>query len=112
MDEYKKFSNKLWNTGRFVLTQLEGYKPSGIDISKLTLADSWILHRYNTMLLVINEAFNNYDFQIVASELHTFIWDYFCDWYLEIAKIQLAQEAEGKAPDSQTSGFCTRYLKG
>ncbi|MFN8553322.1 MAG: valine--tRNA ligase [Candidatus Obscuribacterales bacterium] len=102
LDEYKKFSNKLWNTGRFVLAQLEGFKPAGIDISKLTLADSWILHRYNSMLAVINEAYNTYDFQVVAGELHEFIWDYFCDWYLEIAKIQLAQEAEGKLADGQT----------
>ncbi|MBS1957154.1 MAG: valine--tRNA ligase [Cyanobacteria bacterium SZAS-4] len=112
LDEYKKFSNKLWNTGRFVLAQLEGYKPSGIDASKLTLADSWILHRYNTMLAVINEAFNTYDFQIVASELHTFTWDYFCDWYLEIAKIQLTQEAEGKAPESQTKKVLHTIFEG
>ncbi|HEY9730795.1 MAG TPA: valine--tRNA ligase [Drouetiella sp.] len=112
LDEYKKFSNKLWNTGRFVLAQLEGFKPSGIDISKLTLADSWILHRYNTMLAVVNEAYNTYDFQIVADELHTFIWDYFCDWYLEIAKIQLAQESEGKTTDGQTKKVLHTIFEG
>ncbi len=112
LDEYKKFSNKLWNTGRFVLAQLEGFRPSGIDITKLTLADSWILHRYNTMLAVINEAYNTYDFQIVAGELHTFIWDYFCDWYLEIAKIQLAQEAEGKTADGQTKKVLHTIFEG
>ncbi len=112
LDEYKKFSNKLWNTGRFVLAQLEGFKPGGIDIAKLTLADSWILHRYNTMLAVINEAYNTYDFQIVAGELHTFIWDYFCDWYLEIAKIQLAQEAEGKVSDGQTKKVLHTIFEG
>lgn len=112
LDEYKKFSNKLWNTGRFVLAQLEGYKPTGIDSSKLTLADSWILHRYNTMLAIVNEAYNTYDFQIVASELHTFIWDYFCDWYLEIAKIQLAQEADGKVSDGQTKRVLHTIFEG
>lgn len=112
LDEYKKFSNKLWNTGRFVLAQLEGFRPSGIDITKLTLADSWILHRYNTMLAVINEAYNTYDFQIVAGELHTFIWDYFCDWYLEIAKIQLAQETEGKTSDGQTKKVLHTIFEG
>jgi valyl-tRNA synthetase len=112
LDEYKKFSNKLWNTGRFVLAQLEGYRPSGIDIAKLTLADSWILHRYNTMLTIVNEAHNNYDFHIVANELHTFTWDYFCDWYLEIAKVQLAQEAEGKAPDGQTKKVLHTIFEG
>lgn len=112
LDEYKKFANKLFNTGRFVLDKLEGYKPSGIEIEKLTLADSWILHRYNTMLATITEAYNNYDFHVVASELYTFVWDYFCDWYLEIAKIQLAQEADGKAPDGQTKKVLHTIFEG
>lgn len=112
LDEYKKFANKLWNAGRLVLTQIEGYKPSGIDIPKLTLADSWILHRYNTMLKDINEGLNNYDFHIVANELYIFIWDYFCDWYLEIAKIQLAQEADGKVTDGQTKKVLHTIFEG
>ncbi|HEY9785721.1 MAG TPA: valine--tRNA ligase [Candidatus Obscuribacterales bacterium] len=92
LEEYKRFSNKLWNAGKFVLAQLEGYTPKGIEADKLTLADRWILHRYNVMLRNVNVAFNNYDFDDAAREIYDFTWDYFCDWYIEIAKIQLAQE--------------------
>ena len=112
LDEYKKFANKLWNTGRYVLAQLEGYKVKGIDIADLTLADKWILHRYNTMLKKISEGLNEYDFHDVARELYDFTWDYFCDWYLEIAKIQLAQEAEGLAPNGQTKRVLHTIFEG
>jgi valyl-tRNA synthetase len=102
LDEYKKFANKLWHTGRFVLAQLENYKVMGIDPAGLTLPDKWILHRYNSMLKKVNEGMNEYDFSEVARELYDFTWDYFCDWYLEIAKLQLAQEAEGGVQNPQT----------
>lgn len=92
LEEYKRFANKLWNAGKFVLAQLEGYKPTAIDIDKLTLADRWILHRYNTVLRNVSIAFNNYDFHDAARELYNFTWDDFCDWYIEIAKIQMASQ--------------------
>ncbi len=102
LEEYKRFANKLWNVGRFVLSQLERYKPKGIEPEKLSLADRWILHRYNQMLLNVSNAFNEFDFHIAASELYTFTWDYFCDWYIEIAKIQIAQEGQAIGDNSQT----------
>lgn len=91
LDEYKRFANKLWNAGKFVLTQLEGYTPKGVETDKLSLADKWILHRYNSMLTNVNAAYNTYDFQDASREIYDFTWDYFCDWYIEIAKIQFAQ---------------------
>lgn len=96
LEEYRKFANKLYNAGKFVLTQLEGYKPTGIDPNGLTLADKWIMHRYTEMLSKVSEAFNEYDFHEVAREIYDFSWDYFCDWYLEIAKIQLGQGDGGE----------------
>ncbi|MBZ0186306.1 MAG: valine--tRNA ligase [Candidatus Obscuribacterales bacterium] len=102
LDEFKKFSNKLWNAGKFVLTQLEGYEIQPIDYEKLSLADRWILGRYNELLGRVEKSFNDYDFEIAARDLHEFIWDHFCDWYVEIAKIQLAGETERSAQDSQT----------
>jgi valyl-tRNA synthetase len=92
LEEYKRFANKLWNAGRFVLSQLEGYEPRGVEPEKLTLADRWILHKYNTMLKTVSDALNEYDFHIAARELYEFTWDYFCDWYVEIAKVQMAVE--------------------
>ena len=95
LDEYKRFANKLWNAGRFTLLQLEGFEPKGINTEKLTLADRWILHRYNVTLDLLAMYFADYDFDNVARTIHEFTWDCFCDWYLEIAKIQLAKEANG-----------------
>ncbi len=95
LEEYKRFVNKLWNAGKLVLGNLEGYQPRGVEQDKLTLADRWILDRYNSLLDKLQTSFNNYDFDDVARDLYEFIWDYFCDWYLEIAKIQLAKDGDG-----------------
>ena len=95
LDEYKKFANKLWNVGRFVIGQLDGYKPQAIDREKLTVSDRWILSSYNQMLQRLERGFNEYDFDYVSRDLHEFIWDHFCDWYIETAKIQLDEGREG-----------------
>lgn len=110
LDEYKKFANKLFNAGKFVLYNLEGYTPRAISLEHLTLADRWILHKYNTLLETTTKAFNSYDFDDVARNLHEFIWDYFCDWYVEIAKIQIAHEATAADDIGQTRHvLCTVF---
>lgn len=94
LDEYKKFANKLWNVGKFVINQLEGYEPAGVRREHLTVSDRWILSSYNTLIGRLEKSFNDYDFDHAARDLHEFIWDNFCDWYIETAKIQLAKGAE------------------
>lgn len=94
LDEYKKFANKLWNVGKFVISQLEGYKPRAIDREHLTVSDRWILSEYNGLIDRLQTNFNEYDFDYVARDLHEFIWDNFCDWYIEMAKIQLDEGRE------------------
>jgi valyl-tRNA synthetase len=111
LEEYKRFSNKLWNAGKFVISQLEGFTPRGIDQSKLTLADRWILHRYNVLLDLLQMYFNDFDFDTVARDLHEFTWNCFCDWYLEIAKIQLAQDANTNE-QSQTKAVLQTIFEG
>lgn len=108
LEEYKRFANKLWNAGRFVLTCLEGYKPQVIDKKKLTLADRFILHRFHHLLDDVHNGLRNWDFDDVARELYNFSWDYFCDWYLEIAKVQIAQEG----PDGQTKAVLALVYEG
>ncbi len=93
LEEYKRFANKLWQAGSFVLSKLDNFTVKGVDTTKLTLADRWILHRYNIMLDLVQMHFDGYDFEKASAEFYEFIWDHFCNWYLEIAKIQLAQEA-------------------
>jgi valyl-tRNA synthetase len=102
LEEYKRFANKLWNAGRFVLTQLGDFEPKGINHAYLTLADKWILHRYNVMLDKVQMHFTNYDFDNVARELYDFTWSAFCDWYLEISKIQLSEKKSTEAQKNET----------
>jgi valyl-tRNA synthetase len=115
LDEYKRFANKLWNAGRFVLAQLEGFEPKGVNPAHLTLADRWILNRYNVLLDLLQMYFQDYDFDKAANQLHDFTWSAFCDWYVEIAKIQLAQEAQlisqGGAQTGETTGQTRAVLQ-
>jgi len=108
LEEYKKFTNKLWNAGKFVLDKLQGYKPEPIDITKTSLADRWILHRYTVLLSGLQEQLSNYDFTEASDALYEFIWDFFCDWYLEIAKLDLAVEK----PASQTRNILFYIFEG
>ncbi len=103
LEEYKKFVNKLWNAGRFVLTQLKDYTPKPIQREHLTIADQWILFKYNSLLDKLQSGFNNYDFDVAARELYEFIWDHFCDWYVEISKIQSGSETESQEESTETS---------
>jgi len=96
LDEYKKFANKLWNAGKLVLDKLKDYEVQSIDLSKCTLPDRWILHRYTRLLESLQDQLQNYDFTEAAQGLYEFAWDYFCDWYLEIAKQELAN-SDGKS---------------
>jgi len=113
LEEYKRFVNKLWNAGRFVIGQLVDYKPRKLDHGKLTLADRWILHRFNTLLERLHEAYSDYDFQIIAKELHEFVWDDFCDWYVELAKIQRRREtAKNTNGESQTQTVLYSVFEG
>lgn len=95
LEQYKRFANKLWNVGRYVLEQLKDYKPAGVEKDKLTLADRWILHKYNELLGAVHEGLRNYDFHDVCRSFYEFIWDYYCDWYVEIAKIQISADDTG-----------------
>ncbi len=112
LDEYKRFANKLWNAGRFVLTQIEGFEPRGVNPAHLTLADRWILNRYNVLLDLLQMYFQDYDFDKAASHLHDFTWSDFCDWYVEIAKIQLAQEAASGEGTGQTKAVLQTVFEG
>jgi valyl-tRNA synthetase len=85
----RNFANKLWNASRFVLSQLEpGQKvpPPG---SGLPVEDRWILSRAGRLMVEADRLLNRFDLGEAGREMHEFVWDEFCDWYLEIAKIRL-----------------------
>ena len=88
----RNFANKIWNASRFVLMNLQGVDNNEIDFSKLTIVDKWILDKLNTVAKEFNENIKNFRIGENAHILYDFFWNSYCDWYVEIAKIQLADE--------------------
>ncbi len=86
----RNFANKIWNASRFVMMNLDGVDNNPIDKSKLTIADKWILNKLNETAKEVNENVKNYRLGEVAHILYDFFRSSYCDWYVEIAKIQLA----------------------
>lgn len=86
----RNFANKLWNASRFVLMNLEGIDDQPINQNELTIADRWILSQYNEMLKKVHNAIETFHIGEYASIMYEFIWNIFCDWYIEIAKTQLS----------------------
>jgi len=88
----RNFANKIWNASRFVLMNLEGVDNNDIDYSKLTIVDKWILNELNNTAKEFNENIKNYRIGETAHIMYDFFWNKYCDWYVEIAKIQLQDE--------------------
>ena len=93
----RNFVNKVWNASRFALMNLEGNKPEPVDLSKITsLHHAWILHRLEEVKVESETALNAYRFNDLAQCLYKFVWNEFCDWYLELIKGDFKGTAEQK----------------
>ncbi|REB07159.1 valine--tRNA ligase [Sporosarcina sp. BI001-red] len=89
------FANKIWNASRFALMNMEGLKYEEIDLSgERSVADDWILTRLNETIDSVTKLSDRYEFGEVGRALYNFIWDDFCDWYIEMAKLPLYGEDE------------------
>lgn len=84
----RNFANKLWNASRFVHMNLEGMDDSPISMESLTVADKWILHKYAHVSEEVEKNLESFRFSEAAQLMYDFFWSFYCDWYLEIAKIQ------------------------
>ena len=82
----RNFANKLWNASRFVLMNLEGVDSKNPDKDSLTLADKWILTKLNTTIKVVTQNMEKYELGNASGELQQFVWDDFCDYYIELTK--------------------------
>ena len=83
------FINKLWNASRFVLMNLENFDISNYSLEDLSLSDKWILSKLNSTISKVNYHMEKYDFNVVGSEIYNFVWDNFCDWYIELSKFNM-----------------------
>jgi len=90
----RNFCNKLWNAARFVLINLEEYTPGRIAEDDLTLEDRWILSRLSSVTAEVTEQLGRYQFDFATRSLREFIWNEFCDWYLEMVKLRLHDDGQ------------------
>ncbi|WP_139892626.1 valine--tRNA ligase [Bacillus sp. D386] len=89
------FANKIWNASRFCLMNMNGLKYEEIDLTgEKSVADKWILTRLNETIETVTRLADKYEFGEVGRALYNFIWDDFCDWYIEMAKLPLYGEDE------------------
>jgi valyl-tRNA synthetase len=96
LEDVRHFNNKIWNAARFVRMSLEGFDPAGSPpTSALSLIDRWMLSRYSRTVGAVTAAFASFDFDRAARALYDFVWSEFCDWYLELVKVDLYREDLG-----------------
>ncbi len=88
---YRNFCNKLWNATRFVLMNCEGQDLDVAQAPAGSFVDAWILARLNQAVSEVRAGFDQYRFDMAARAIYEFVWDEYCDWYLELAKVQIAQ---------------------
>ena len=100
----RNFANKLWNAARFLMLNLEGYKPGPIHLEELPIEDRWILSRLATTVEAVTGQLENHHFSEAARTIYDFSWSEFCDWYVEMSK--------GRLRDPGTRDLAQRVLVG
>lgn len=90
----RNFANKIWNAARFILMNLGENEPAPHIPENLILEDKWILSLYNALVVGVTDSLEKFELGMAVQKLYDFIWDVFCDWYIEIAKIRLNGEDE------------------
>ncbi len=97
----RNFANKVWNASRFIMMNLEGMEVTEPAISELAPEDKWILSAVNTLTKDVTENMDKFELGIAVQKVYDFIWDEFCDWYIEIAKVRTYKKDEdAKAANS------------
>ncbi len=85
----RNFANKIWNASRFIMMNIEKADIKDMSLDSLTLADRWILSKMNSLVKEVTDNMEKYELGIAVSKLYDFIWEEFCDWYIEMVKPRL-----------------------
>ena len=88
----RNFANKVWNASRFIMMNIERAPEGNTPLSALTMADKWILSKVNTLAKDVTENMDKYELGIALGKIYDFIWEEFCDWYIEMVKPRLWEE--------------------
>ena len=90
----RNFANKVWNASRFIMMNLDKAEDKAVDLFELTPADKWILSKLNTLAKDVTENMENFDLGVAVSKIYDFIWEEFCDWYIEMVKPRLYNDED------------------
>src|SRR5262245_27493829 len=107
----RNFANKLWNSARFLLMNLDGYRPEAIRVEQLPIEDRWILSRLQATTKAVTAHLEAYHFSDVARTVYEFFWSEFCDWYLEMSKGRLKDEASRPLAQRVLAGTLDAILR-
>lgn len=103
----RNFANKIWNASRFVLMNLTVTDRKLPAADELKLEDKWILHRYNQLVQAVTDNLDHFELGIAVGKLYDFIWDEFCDWYIELIKPRLYDE---DCPSNRAAQYVLSYV--
>ena len=97
----RNFANKIWNAARFIHMNIDGHDVPCALPATLSLEDQWIVSRFNTVAKEVTENLDKFELGMAVSKLYDFIWDDFCDWYIELAKRPLSGEDQAVAQNTR-----------
>ena len=89
VESSRNFANKVWNASRFIMMNLDKAEVRDVDVTELTDEDKWILSKVNTLAKDVTDNMENYDLGVAVQKIYDFIWEEFCDWYIEMVKPRL-----------------------
>ena len=90
----RNFANKVWNASRFIMMNLDKAEAKTVSLDELTPADKWILSKLNTLAKDVTENMENFDLGVAVGKIYDFIWEEFCDWYIEMVKPRLYNDED------------------
>ncbi len=103
----RNFANKIWNASRFTLMNLDITENKLPDVSELQLEDKWIISKYNSLVKEVTDNLDKFELGIAVQKLYDFLWDSFCDWYIELVKPRLFDKEN---PTGKTAQYVLTYV--